>query len=267
METLEEVRHPIIREALRLFDLESPHLEITTCSDVPPGTGLGSSGSFTTALLLALHAHFGPNVDRVELAEEACHVEIDVLGSPIGKQDPYIAAFGGVTCFAFGRDDIVTAEPLAIDDEARSALEDSILLFYTGQSRSASNVLEGQDARLRGRDRELIESFHYEKENAFRSREMLEKGDLTAYGRLVHEHWERKRKRSSAISNQKFDRWYEIGLQNGAAGGKLMGAGGGGFFMFCAEDKARLRNAMREEGLIEVAFQFDRFGTRLVSQP
>jgi D-glycero-alpha-D-manno-heptose-7-phosphate kinase len=266
VETIDEVRHPIIRAALRLLEVGRPQIEITTFSDVPSGTGLGSSGSFTTALLRALHANYGTDIHPRELAEEACHIELNVLGEPVGKQDQYIAAYGGVTCLTFLKDDTVTAEPLAIDDEIRSALEENILLFFTGHSRAASDILKNQDARLKRHDKALTDSFHYEKDNAFRSKEALEKGDLRAYGRLVHEHWVRKRTRSLAISSPKFDRWYDLGLKNGASGGKLMGAGAGGFLMFCADDKTKLRNAMREEGLIEMPFRFERFGTRLVAK-
>ncbi len=266
VETIDEVRHRIIREALRLFDFGKPQIEITTLADIPAGTGLGSSGSFTTALLRALHAYRRTIIHPRELAEQACHIEMDLLGEPIGKQDQYIAAFGGLTCFTFGKDGRVAAAPLAIDEETRLALEDNLLLFFTGYSRSASNILKDQDTRSKSQDQAMIDNLHYVKELGLRSKAALEKGDLATFGRLLHEHWENKRKRSGGMSNPKIDHWYDLGMKNGALGGKLIGAGGGGFLMFCAEDRTRLRHVMHEEGLVEVRFRFDSDGTRVVAQ-
>src|ERR1700730_17917503 len=266
VETIDAVRHRIIREALRLFDFGVPQIEITTLADIPAGTGLGSSGSFTTALIRALHAHGRTIVHPRELAEQACHIEIGLLGEPIGKQDQYIAAFGGVICFTSGRDGAVAAEPLAVDDEMLLALEDNLLLFFTGFSRSASGILKDQDSRTKSQDSSMIDNLHYVKDLGLRSQAALEKGDLLGFGRLMHEHWENKRKRSGGISNPRIDHWYGVGMNSGAAGGKLVGGGGGGFLMFCAEDRARLRHAMRGEGLVEVRFHFDSDGTRVVAQ-
>jgi len=265
VEAVADVRHPIIREALRLFEQAKPQVEITTFADVPGGTGLGSSGSFTTALLRALHARHDIVADAREVAEQACHIEITLLGEPIGKQDQYIAALGGLTCLTFGQDGSVVDERLAIDQATRAALEDSILLFFTGTTRSASNILRDQVARLESGDRALFDNLNFEMDNAFSSRDALEKGDLAEYGRLLSAHWAMKQKRSPLISSPKIDRWYELGLENGAFGGKLVGAGGGGFLMFCAEDKAKLRNAMRDEGLVELEFGFDDHGTRVIA--
>lgn len=265
-ETIDQIRHGIIREALRLFGDSRPGIEITTFGDVPAGTGLGSSGSFTTALLCALHAQYDVPIDRHELAEQACHIELEVLGEPIGKQDQYIAAFGGLTCFTFSKDGTVTADPLAIDGDTRRALEENILLFFTGSTRSASDILRDQVARLDRKDRAMVDNLHFEMNNAFKSREALESGDLAAYGLLLSQHWDMKRKRPAAISNAKIDRWYDVGLKNGAFGDKLVGAGGGGFLMFCARDKLKLRQAMRDEGLVEMPFGFDDHGTRVLMQ-
>ena len=201
-----------------------------------------------------------------ELAEQACHIEIDKLGDPIGKQDQYIAAFGGVTCFTFHKDGAVEAVPLAIDEETRYALEDNLLLFFTGFSRTASAVLKDQDDRTKGHDAAMIDNLHYVKNLGLRSKSALESRDLAGFGKLMNEHWLNKRKRSNSISNGQIDTWYDIAINNGAIGGKLIGAGGGGFLMFYAEDKARLRHAMREAGLPEVRFRFDFEGTRIVAQ-
>jgi D-glycero-alpha-D-manno-heptose-7-phosphate kinase len=262
--TIDEVEHPIVRESLKQFDFGMPQIEITTLADIPAGTGLGSSGSFTTALLRALHAQTRSIVHPRELAEQACHIEIDKLGEPVGKQDQYIAAFGGVTCFTFRKDGSVAAAPLAIDDEIRYALEDNLLLFFTGFSRSASAILKDQDQRTKGHDSAMIDNLHYVKDLGLRSKTALEKGDLAGFGTLMHEHWEHKRKRSGGMSNPQIDTWYNLALDNGAIGGKLIGAGGGGFLMFYAEDKVRLRHAMHKTKLPEVRFHFDFEGTKVV---
>jgi D-glycero-alpha-D-manno-heptose-7-phosphate kinase len=260
------VQHPIVREAFNLLGLDGTYMEITSMADIPAGTGLGSSGSFTTALLRALHAHTRSIIHPRELAEQACQIEIDRLGEPIGKQDQYIAAFGGITCLTFHRDGTVEAAPLAIDEETRFNLADNLLLFFTGFSRSASEILKDQDARTRHNDLSMIENMNYVKDIALRSKTALEKGDLATFGLLLHEHWENKRKRSGGMSNPQIDRWYDLAMRNGAVGGKLIGAGGGGFLMFLADDKTRLRHAMREAGLIEVRFQFDFEGTKVIIQ-
>jgi D-glycero-alpha-D-manno-heptose-7-phosphate kinase len=262
---IDEIRHPIIREALRSVDIQVRNLEITSMADIPAGTGLGSSGSFTTALLKALHAYKKSLVHPHELAEQACHVEIDILKEPIGKQDQYIAAFGGITCFEFGKDGSVKAWPLAISEETLFNLEDNLLLFFTGYSRSASSILKEQDDKSKRADEQMTSNLHYIKELAFCSKRALERGDVEEFGRLMNTHWEHKKRRSSGMSSEQINQWYDCAMGNGALGGKLIGAGGGGFLMFYAGDKTRLRHAMREQGLKEVRFRFDFEGTRVIS--
>lgn len=266
VENIDQVQHPIIRESLRQFPQAAPQVEITTLADIPSGTGLGSSGSFTTALLRALHANERGIVHPRELAEQACDIEINILAEPVGKQDQYIAAYGGITCFTFQRCGTVSASPLAIDDEFRFALEDNLLLFFTGFSRSAAAILKDQDVRTRSADTAMIDNLHYVKDLGLRSKVALEARDLPTFGALMHEHWEHKRRRSGGMSNPQIDIWYNLALANGAIGGKLIGAGGGGFLMFLAEDKMRLRHVMREAGLPEVRFHFDFEGTKIVAQ-
>ena len=261
VDTVSQVRHPIVREALDLLDFNTPQIEITTLADIPAGTGLGSSGSFTTALLRALCAHKRRLIHPQELAEMACHVEIERLGEPIGKQDQYIAAYGGVTCFDFNPDDSVSAVPLDIDTETLHSLEDNLLLFFTGFSRSASSILADQKARTRKNDSDMLNNLHYVKELGLRSRQALEAGDPVLFGELMHEHWEHKKKRSGGMSNPKIDEWYALARGNGAIGGKLVGAGGGGFLMFYTENRERLKEAMAAVGLEEVRFRFDFEGT------
>ena len=260
----EDVHHPIIREALGLLQLDTPQIEITTLADIPAGTGLGSSGSFTTALLKALYAHRRDMLHPAELAELAWDIECNKLGEPIGKQDQYIAAYGGVTCFDFNPNGTVFAKPLKLDIELLHHLEDNLLLFFTGYSRSAGDVLQDQKAKTSAGDKDMLANLHYVKDLGYRSREALERGELRCFGQLMHEHWEHKKKRSNGMSNQCIDQWYELGRQAGAIGGKLVGAGGGGFLLFYAEQHQPLREAMRSAGLEEVRFRFDFEGTKIV---
>ncbi len=262
--SIDEIRHPIMRECLRLAAIQDRNLEITSMADIPAGTGLGSSGSFTTALLRALHAYKKNLIQASELAEQACQVEIDILGEPIGKQDQYIAAYGGIACFEFHKDGLVKAWPLEISEETLFNLEDNLLLFFTGYSRSASAILKEQDDKSKHADSEMTENLHFIKDLGFRSKQALEQGDLAEFGRLMNVHWERKKKRSPGMSSGRIDEWYHCAMANGALGGKLIGAGGGGFLMFYAGDKARLRHAMRGLGLREVRFRFDFEGARVV---
>jgi D-glycero-alpha-D-manno-heptose-7-phosphate kinase len=263
---VDAVKHRIIRESLRQFTSAASQIEITTLADIPAGTGLGSSGSFTTALLRALHAHDRNIIHPRELAEQACHIEIDLLKEPIGKQDQYIAAYGGITAFTFRRDGTVDAAPMEISEDTRNSLAENLVMFFTGYSRSASAILKDQDFRTRQNDTSMIDNLHYVRDLGLRSKVALEAGDLYGFGRLMHEHWRHKRERSGGMSNPRIDAWYDLAIDHGAVGGKLIGAGGGGFLMFYAEEKTRLRHAMREAGLTEVRFRFDFEGTKIVAQ-
>lgn len=264
--SLEEVEHPLIREALRLAQVDTPYLEITSMADIPAGTGLGSSGSFTTALLKALHTLKKNLIHPQELAEQACRIEIDVLKEPVGKQDQYAAAFGGITCYRFLPNDHAEAWPLKIATDTLYSLEENLLLFYTGYSRPASDVLREQDTKSKQNDRTMIANLHFVKELGRQSREALEAGNLHQFAEIMNVHWEYKRRRSAKMSNGQIDQWYKLARQNGALGGKLIGAGGGGFLMFYAEDKAHLRRTLREAGLQEVRFRFDFEGTKVIVQ-
>jgi len=244
----------------------APHLEIVSMSDIPAGTGLGSSGSFTVALLRALHTMNKEFVPRQLLAEMACHIEIDLLGEPIGKQDQYIASFGGITGFEFCPDGKVHVSPLPISSETLYNLEDNLLLFFTGFTRSASAILAEQDQRTRGGDRGMIDHLHAIKQFGYESRAALENGDLRRFAEIMHEHWERKKFRSKSMTNSAIDDYYELARRNGALGGKLIGAGGGGFLMLYSEDKTKLRRALRDAGLREVRMRFDFEGTTLVAR-
>jgi len=264
VEQVADVKHPIIREALRLQDLPSPQIEITTLADIPAGTGLGSSGSFTTALLKALHAHARHVIHSRELAELACHIEIDRLGEPIGKQDQFIAAHGGITCLTFHKDHRVSVQPLHISPATLYDLEDNLLLFFTGFNRAAGKILKDQQQRSQAGDNEMLRNLDEVKILGLSSRTALEEGNLPRFAALLHEQWEHKKRRSGGMSNPQIDAWYSLALRSGALGGKLVGAGGGGFLMLYAADRGRLRRAMTDAGLEEVRFRFDFEGTKVV---
>jgi D-glycero-alpha-D-manno-heptose-7-phosphate kinase len=262
--SLDDLQHPIVREAFRLCAVPGRALEITSMADIPAGTGLGSSSSFTTALLKALYTHKRELIHPEELAERACEIEINRLHEPIGKQDQYISAYGGVTCFHFHRDGKVDARPAPLDNETLYNLEDNLLLFFTGYSRAASAILKEQDSKTKQQDNDMIANLHNVKEMGYRSLKLLEEARLVEFGHLMDEHWQLKKRRSGGMSNPKIDEWYDLAMKNGAAGGKLIGAGGGGFLMFYAEDKTKLRHAMTQAGLTEVRFRFDFEGTKTI---
>ena len=264
VERISDVHHPIIREALAMLEFRTPQVEITTLADIPAGTGLGSSGSFTTALLKALYAHRRRLLHPDELAELAANIEINRLGEPIGKQDQYIAAYGGVTCFTFNPDDTVEARPLKLGMDALFDLEDNLLLFFTGYSRSAGSILQDQKTRTEHADKQMLDNLHEVRELGLRSQRALEAGQTPLFGELMHEQWEHKKRRSGGMSSPQIDEWYELGRANGAIGGKLVGAGGGGFLLFYSEDHRRLRAAMTSAGLEEVRFRFDFEGTKVL---
>jgi D-glycero-alpha-D-manno-heptose-7-phosphate kinase len=266
VQSAEEVQHPIVRQALAMMDLQRPNLDIASMADVPAGTGLGSSGSFCTALLRALHAYKRVFISPQRLARKACEIEIDILKEPVGKQDPYIAACGGVTEFTFHSNDEVDVAPVKMDADTLANLEENLLLFFTGETRSASEILNDQDVKTRLGDEQMVANLHFIKQLGYESKKAMERGALDEFADLMNVHWERKRARTEGMSNSKIDEWYALARRNGALGGKLVGAGGGGFLMFYAKDKERLRAAMRCAGLEEMRFRFDFQGTRIIAQ-
>jgi len=263
---IDEIEHPIIRETLRELDMTGSYIEISSLADIPSGTGLGSSGSFTTALIKALYAHNNQIISTRYLAEQACKIELDILKEPIGKQDQYIAAFGGITTFEFLPDERVEIAPVQLDKETLYNLEDNLVLFFTGYSRSASSILKEQDDKSKLDNEEMTNNLHFVKDLGKQSLKALESGDLVKFGELMNVHWEHKKKRSGNMSNNRIDDWYDLAMANGAVGGKLIGAGGGGFLMFYTEDKMKLRHTLMKAGLEEVRFRFDFEGTKVVIQ-
>lgn len=263
--TVDEIRHPIFREVLRRHNGHGA-IEIASMADVPAGTGLGSSGAFTVGLLRAMYAYKREHASPAHVAEEACEIEIDVLRQAVGKQDQYIASIGGLTCFDFHTDGTVTHEQLALSDDTLQDLETNLIMFFTGHVRNAAEVLDDQKQRSLNGDDRMIENLHFTKQLGLSAREALEQGRTACYAELLNEHWHHKRARSQGMTNDRIDRWYRIGLANGALGGKLVGAGGGGFLLFYAADPLRLRRAMASENLTELQFRFDHDGSTILAR-
>jgi D-glycero-alpha-D-manno-heptose-7-phosphate kinase len=261
--SVSEIQHPIIREALKLHAV-GPAVEIVSLADIPGGTGLGSSGTFTVGLLRALYAFERRPALTSALAEEACRIEIDHLSRAVGKQDQYIAAFGGLMSMEFCPDDSVRVTALAVSNETLHDLEERLLLFFTGYARSADSILEDQRTRSEQGDQAMLDNLHMIGEIGRRVSMALEGGDTRRFGELMHEHWQHKRARTGTMSSTQIDRWYEAGMANGAVGGKLVGAGAGGFLMFYADDPSALRQAMAREGLTELRFAFDHDGSTVI---
>ena len=261
---VEDIEHPIVREAMKLVGVDGG-IEIVSIADVPSNTGLGTSSSFTVGLLKALH-HFKREIlPNHVLAEEACRIEMDMLGEPIGKQDQYMGALGGITALEIDRNGKVSAESLTFTNHTMDELESNTLLFYTGVRRSASEVLKDQSSALHEDHDGVTEAMHTIKEIGLAIRAALERGDIHAFGELLDAHWKTKKQLSSKVTFGKVDEWYDLAKKNGALGGKLMGAGGGGFFMFyCDNNKNRLRDAMAAEGLVEMRFKIDPEGSKVV---
>lgn len=264
VKSIAEIEHKIIRESLDFLDPQNKQIEISSFAEIPAGTGLGSSGSFTTALLAALHARQGRLINPAELAEQACHVEIERLKEPIGKQDQYIAAFGGLRSFHFHKDNRVTTAKLNLSKETLASLRENLVLFFTGFSRQASSLLLEQKQKTEQADASMLENLHFIKELGLKTKEALERGDTQSFGELMHLHWEEKKRRSDLMSSPQINDWYTRALKNGAIGGKLVGAGGGGFLMFLARDSEKLGQAMKAVGLIRVDFDFEEEGTKLL---
>jgi len=260
-----QIEHPIFREVLNLLEIDKS-IEIISMADIPAGTGLGSSGSFTVGLIRALYAHRREHISSSDLAEMACDIEINKLNEPVGKQDQYIASFGGINCFEFRKDGNVDVTPLALPLSTLHDLELNLVLFFTGYSRSASGILKDQSDKSNSGDADMRKNLDETQALGRQIKDCLENGDAEQFGLLMNDHWQRKRRRSTGMSNPTIDELYELGMTNGAVGGKLVGAGAGGFLMFYANDAAKLRNAFRQRGLEEVVFRFDHDGSTILSR-
>lgn len=272
VETADQIQHPLVREVLKLLKIDGG-IEIVSIADIPSNTGLGTSGSFTVALLTALHTFLRNTAKkeiptRKEIAEEACHIAMNLLKEPSGKQDEYIAAYGGFTSFVASKTGEVNIEPLypqALSPQVLMELDNNLLMFYTGIRRESRDVLKAQtEASKKGVDN-VISNLNRVKEIGREIKKALLDNNLRRFGELLDIHWQEKIKRQGT-SNPQINDWYQKAKAAGAVGGKLMGAGGGGFFLFyCEQGKEQLRKAMTEQGLKEQLFHFDIEGVKVIA--
>ena len=264
VDSIDRIRHPLVREALRLLNLRDK-LEIVSLADVPAATGLGSSGSFTVGLLNALYARQRIVKTPEEVAEAACDIAMNRLHEPSGKQDEYTASLGGIRSYEIDSRGRVTATELDISESTLSELEYGIMMFYTGITRSAAEILGKQQARVNDAKGEAVKKMHAIKAIGLESKKALESGDLKRFGELLHEHWTVKRGITESMSSDSVDSWYALARKNGALGGKLVGAGGGGFLMlFCQKGREKVRAALAKRGLTEMRFRFDFEGSKVI---
>jgi D-glycero-alpha-D-manno-heptose-7-phosphate kinase len=262
---VESIRHEIVREALLMLGHRTP-IEISSMADLSAGTGMGSSSAYTVGLWKGLNTLVRRDISNHTLAEEACVIEIDRVGKPIGKQDQYASAFGGIMVMHIGRDGAVDVRPLEIDHETVNELEHRLMMFYTSIDRDANEILGEQSSKLRVEEDTATRSMHRIKEIGREVQSALEIGDVSAFGRLLDEHWREKKRVSTRMSGERIDAWYQLGMDNGALGGKLMGAGGGGFFLFCVGNgnRKQLRSSLEQAGLRYMDFRFDWEGSKVL---
>jgi D-glycero-alpha-D-manno-heptose-7-phosphate kinase len=259
----DSVTHPLLRECLASTG-SWRGIEISSMADIPTGTGLGSSGSFTVGVLKALRMYSHQSNGNLDIAAEACHIEIDTLGEPVGKQDQYIAAVGGITAFTFRDDETVEVSPLELDPRTRARVEENLMLFYTGVRRSASEVLAEERSATSSVASSLDDNLDRTRAIGYATRDALVGGDLEQFGALLTDQWMLKYRRQPNATHDQVHGWIQQGIEAGALGGKLVGAGGGGFLLFYADRKAELRDAMSSIGLAEVPFRIDYEGSAVI---
>ncbi len=264
-EKISQVNHKIIKSILKNELNASPQIEIITIADIPSGTGLGSSGSFSVGLLYALKSFQNKIINKAEIAAEAAKIEIDQLKLPVGKQDQYIATYGGISEFYFSRDGTVKVKRLNLKQNMIDELNDNMVMFFTGFSRKSSKVLKDQKKKTLQLNKDMINNLKYTKELGFKSKDALIESNLEKYGKIMHEHWMHKVQRTKSMSNKKINKWYKDAIENGAFGGKLVGAGGGGFLLFATENKNKLKEKMFENGLTETKFNFEFEGAKIIN--
>lgn len=264
VQNVNDVKHDLAREAMRMFHIDTG-LEIVSVADIPAGTGLGSSSCYLVGLLKALHALSQEPVSTHDLAEEACRIELEILNKPIGKQDQYMAAFGGLTQMDIACDGTVEVTRLALPFEIIEELESNMLLFYTGEVRDAQQILKSQDEATKRNESGVVKGLREIKDMGIEIRDCISRGNLSRFGELMDLHWQTKKRLALGISNPRIDHWYELAKRNGAIGGKITGAGGGGFLtLYCEGSRVALRNAMRAAGLRELNFRFDFEGSKII---
>lgn len=264
---IEDIKHNLFREAIKLLKIK-PGIELTSLSDVPSKSGLGSSGVFLVALLNTLHVYKGEYKSKIDLAEEACKIEMDILNEHIGKQDQYMGVFGNITALTFNKNGKVKVEPLRLNEYTYDELENNLILFYTGVKRPASKILKTQDNKTKEKDENTVHILHEIKKIGLETRKALEKGKTDKLGEYLDMHWKKKKELSEAISNSVINKWYDKAIENGALGGKITGAGGGGFLLFyhngTNKQKIRFINSLEKEGLKRMSYRFDREGTKVL---
>jgi len=265
VDSVADIKHALFRETFKFLGIERG-VEAVSVADMPANAGLGSSSCFTVALLNALHAYKREYVSPKQLAEEACHIELDLLKQPIGKQDQYMAASGGLSCLTFERSGAVIVEPLILPEDLVADLHYRLVMLYTGKERNAAEILREQDRRTSELDVQVTEALHRIKEIGLETRKQLERGKIDALGELMDEHWRVKKTLSAAVSDSLIDEHYDLAKRHGAIGGKIMGAGGGGFFLFYVHParKGELIDALTAAGLKHVHFDFDFQGTKII---
>lgn len=265
VEKVSELKHDIARECLNLAGI-TDSIDVVSMADIPAGSGLGSSSSYTVGLLNALHTMRRDYISLHDLAEEACEVEMYRLNKPMGKQDQYLATYGGFTILEIAKDGKVDVRRAKVSDSTVDDLNRNLMSFYTGVQRKNINILAQQSKFTEQNNQQVVDSLHYIKESGYKILDIVESGNITDLGHMFDKHWEHKKQLAKGISNPHFDEIYQVAKQNGALGGKISGAGGGGFFLFyCEENQGKLRQTMAEMGLKEMRFDFDHEGTKVLA--
>ena len=264
VKNIKEIKHDIFREGLNLYEKDVKKIEITSFADIHAGTGLGSSSTFTNSLIAALFARKNIFLNKEEIARKSCNLEIEILNEPIGKQDQYISAYGGIREFTFKKDGSVKENLIFEDCTEYKEFSDNLVLVYTGTSRSASNILKDQKEKTENLNDEMLKNLNKTKEIGRLSKRLIISKHYEEYGRLMHEHWQNKKRRSKGMSNNQIDEIYNYGLRNGGNGGKVIGAGGGGFILFQSSDTQKLKTMLKKKSLQVVDFEFTNTGTEII---
>jgi len=267
LDKIDDIQHDIVRETLKYLDIKRP-IEIQSMADISAGTGMGSSSAYTVALLKGLNTMNRRFISLSEMAEEACKIEMELCKKPIGKQDQYASTFGGINQLNIDKLGNVIVTPINIKQETIYELENRLMMFYTNINRDANKIIKNQNKIIKANENNIIESMHSIKEIGYKIKNSLLNDDIDSFGYLLHSHWTEKRRISEQMSNSNIDKWYNLGIKNGALGGKIMGAGGGGFLLFCIDDtknRKKLRESMEKEGLRYMDFKFDFEGVKVLA--
>ena len=265
VESLDHLQHDIAKACLKRVGIDSK-IEIASLSDIPAGSGLGSSSTYTVGLLNGLHSLNGNYKSLEFLADEACTIEMDILNKPMGKQDQYLAALGGFVVLEIDKYGNVKSKKINLEKSIMNELNRNLLIFYTGQQRKNNKILKEQDDSTKNYKKDVLNSLHYIKDSGYKILDIVQSGNIDDLGIMFRDHWEMKKKLSSGVTNQRIDSIYSVAIKNGAIGGKISGAGGGGFFTFyCNKNHQKLRSAMQAQGLKELDYSFDLDGSKIIA--